>query len=72
MSGGSFYPMAPADSVPSIVRRYHYQYLPPPFNPTEFMVALRRGLRGANEVGFLGKLKGAGWRFLRACRVSAS
>ncbi|KAI9465267.1 hypothetical protein BJY52DRAFT_1414237 [Lactarius psammicola] len=64
MPDGLFYPMAPANSVPTIIRRYQYQYLPPPSNPTEFTVALRRGLRGANEVGLLGKLKGAGWRFL--------
>ncbi|KAH9067635.1 hypothetical protein EDB87DRAFT_15900 [Lactarius vividus] len=64
MSDGPFYPMAPADSVPATIRYYHYQYLPPPSNPTEFAVALRRGLRGANEAGLWGKLRGAGWRFL--------
>ena len=72
MSDGLFYPMAPAHSVPTIIRRYHYQHLPPPSNPTEFMSSLRHGLRGANEVGLWGKLKGAGWRFLRECRVSSS
>ncbi|KAH9006170.1 hypothetical protein EDB86DRAFT_3070187 [Lactarius hatsudake] len=53
--------MAPADSVPATVRYYHYQCLPPPSNPTEFTVALRRSLRGANEAGLWGKLRGAGW-----------
>ncbi|KAI9441634.1 hypothetical protein H4582DRAFT_2073796 [Lactarius indigo] len=64
MSDGPFYPMALADSVPATIRYYDYQYLPPPSNPTEFTVALRRGLRGANEAGLWGKLRGAGWRFL--------
>ena len=72
MSDSPFYPMAPADSVPGIIRNYHYEHLPPPSNPTEFMVALRRGLRGANGVGLWGKLKGAGWRFLRECHICAS
>lgn len=57
MSDGLFHPMAPADSVPGIIRHYHYQHVPPPSNPTEFMVALRRGLRGANKVGLWGKLR---------------
>lgn len=72
MSDGLFYPMAPGDSVPGVIRHYHYEHLPPPSNPTEFMVALRHGLRGVNQVGLWGKLKGAGWRFLRECPVSAS
>ena len=72
MSDGLFYPMAPAHSVPTIVQSYHFQHLPPPSNPLEFMSSLRRGLRGANEVGLWGKLKCVGWRFLRECRVSAS
>lgn len=72
MSDDLFHPMAPAHSVPTIIRRYHYQHHPPPSDPTDFMSSLRRGLRGVNEVGLWGKLKGAGWRFLREYRVSAS
>ncbi len=67
-----FQPMALANSLPGIYRRYDYMHLPPPSNPTQFMADLRRGLRGVNEVGLWGKLKGAGWRLLCECRISAS
>jgi len=57
MSDDLFHPMAPAHSVPPIVRRYHYQHHPPPLNPTDFMSSLRRGLRGVNQVGGLRTVK---------------
>ena len=62
-----FYPMAPRNSVPRICRHYHYQHLPPPEEPTNFMAELRRGLRGVDRGGFWGKVKSAGWRLLREC-----
>ncbi|KAI0263855.1 hypothetical protein BC834DRAFT_971202 [Gloeopeniophorella convolvens] len=56
--------VATAACTPKIVRRYHYQHAPPPSDPTEFMVELRRGLRGVQRPGFMGKIKAAGWRIL--------
>jgi len=61
--------MAARNPVPRIVRRYHFQHLPPPEDPTEFMEELRYGLRGVKraQTGFLGKVKSVAWRFLRKC-----
>ena len=69
MFSETFYPMAARNPVPRIVRRYHFQHLPPPEDPTEFMEELRYGLRGVKraQTGFLGKVKSVAWRFLRKC-----
>ncbi|KAI0302344.1 hypothetical protein B0F90DRAFT_1667554 [Multifurca ochricompacta] len=64
MSATPFCPMVYSNCLPKIIRRYHHQHLPPPSDPAVFMLALRRGLRGANRPGFWRKLKSAGWRFL--------
>ncbi|KAI0294374.1 hypothetical protein BC826DRAFT_1104662 [Russula brevipes] len=58
------YPVAEPTSVPTVYRRYHYEHDPPSLEPTEFMVELRRGLRGAKRPGFWKNVKSAGWRFL--------
>jgi hypothetical protein len=65
MFSETFFPMAPANSVPRIVRRYHYKHVPHPEDPVELMSDLRQGLRGVSKGGFWGKVKSAGWRILR-------
>jgi hypothetical protein len=60
-----FFPMAAADSVPRVVRRYHYEHFPPPPDSIELAAELHRGLRAVSHGGFWGKVKSAGWRLLR-------
>ncbi|KAI0002209.1 hypothetical protein BJV74DRAFT_41026 [Russula compacta] len=60
-----FYPVAEPDSVPKVYRRYNYQHLPPPSDPTQLMPDLRRGLRGAEKASFWGKMKNIGRRLRR-------
>ncbi len=60
-----FSPMAPADSVPRVVRNYHYEHFPPPSDSVELTAELHRELRAVPHGGFWGKVKSAGWRLLR-------
>lgn len=65
MFSETFFPMAEADSVPSIVRKYHYEHFPPPSDSMELTAELHRSLRAVPHGGFWGKVKSAGWRLLR-------
>ena len=72
MFSETYFPMAPANSVPRIQRRYHYEHFPQPSDSFELMEDLRRGLRGAPNAkgGFWSKAKSAGWRFLGEWRFT--
>ena len=65
MFSETFFPMAAANSVPRIVRKYHYEHFPPPSDSTELTAELRRGLRAVPHGGFWSKMKSVGWRLLR-------
>lgn len=69
MTSKTYIPMAPANSVPRIHRRYKYVHFPQPSDSVELMEELRRGLRAVPKGGFWSKVKSFAWHFMSELSV---